>query len=160
MVTSIKSNGLFLGRTPDASKMVSRITSESGSGSDFRLLYKEFTRSPDGKAILKRTLEAVDEFDCGRCVNYLSYIFEKGNINVKVGPIKTTPVEFMQQLTHVCALPSTSVGPVTFVGGPPGRAKVHTGTFGTILKDCILRAVYTNNTKKLITLNNLCLIHA
>ncbi len=149
-----------MGGTSNTSKVVSRITSDSTSGSDFGLLYKEFTRSPGGKVILERTLKAVDDLDCGRCVNYLSYVFGKGGINIKVGSIETTPSGFVQQLSHVWSLPSMAVGPITFVGGPPGHIAIHTGTFGTMLKDCILRAVHTNNTQKLVILRNLCLINA
>ncbi len=64
----------------------------------------------------------------------------------------------MYDLSAASTLPGSSVGPVTFVGGPPGKAQVHTGTFGTLLKDCILRAVYNNNTKKLLALRNCRLI--
>lgn len=108
--------------------------------------------------MLKRTLAAVDLMNCGRCVTYLSYIFGKGDTFVRIGDIKTTPRQFMYELSAACTLPGTSVGPVTFIGGPPGQAKEHTGTFGTLLKDCILRAVYNNNTKSLLALRNSRLI--
>ena len=110
--------------------------------------------------MLKRTLEAVSNFNCFRCITYLVYVFNKGDFPIKIGEIRTTPLGFQAELKHTSMMAASNIGPITFLGGPPGRIASYQGTFVTMLQDNILRAVYTNNTKRLVLLRDSRILNA
>ncbi len=91
---------------------------------------------------------------------YLSYIFNRGTSQIKVGEIRTTPLGFQADLKSTDMLPADCIGPITFLGGPPTQLRLYKGTFVTMLQDSILRAVYTNDTKRLVLLRDAQILNA
>ena len=78
-----------------------------------------------------------------RCINYISYIFDAGehavylhtNVSTRVNDILRNIPESSQAL-------AASVGPIQFIGGPPGKRDYCQGSLLTILEDLILLSVY------------------
>ena len=155
---SVKSPSLFLGGSPDKTKLVLWQPTRVGSGSSLGLLIDSFgigVAKMPGSARMLSKLSANTRYNlscltAGRCVNYISYIFDAGGNVIFLPEESSVCVKNMLLVMQgVEKLPAASVGPIQFIGGPPGNRQYTRGSLLTLLQDLILLSMCGNQTNRI-----------
>jgi len=156
--SSIQSNGILLGRATDPSKLVLWEPSGIGRGSSLGLLVESFgvgTVKMSGSArmlskLSKHTRYKLSCISAVRCVNYISYIFDAGgNVVFMPNEVNTCIDEMLMGVNGADKIPASSLGPIQFIGGPPGNRNFTTGSLLTVLEDLILLSMCGNQTHRI-----------
>ncbi len=142
----------LLGWSPEHLGVVLRESTNLIAGQSDRVLQSTLPRGVNADSWLGRTIKAVESFSCSRCLVYLIYIFNVGDIFILIGDLPTTPGKLLRELPSVNRALGTTIGPIQFTGGPPNKRGEVVGSFVTLLQDCILFAYYTRNQKQLAKL--------
>jgi hypothetical protein len=85
-----------------------------------------------------------------RCVNYISYIFDAGGHLVFMpDEVNTCVNEMLVGVPDAEKVPASSIGPIQFIGGPPGKRDYTQGSLLTLLQDLILLSMCGNQTRRI-----------
>jgi hypothetical protein len=80
-----------------------------------------------------------------RTVNYLNYSFGASEDELEMNGVSTTPTKILKDLPALQAVPASTVAPLSFWGGPPGKKDWYEGSLLTFLVDRILNSADAGN---------------
>lgn len=147
---------LLLGRTSNTPKMVLWESTRIGNRSSVGLFIESFgdgTIKPTGPAGMLSRLSADTRYklsclNATRCINYINYIFNSGEVIIFLPTEETTNlVDLLSVAPQYANVPASHVGPLHFVAGPPNQRELKQGSLLTLLQDLILLSICGSKNK-------------